>query len=108
MRSAKQCMCKDGAPAKVSGYGRAEQIIVEVLIDAGRKARNREREWSKAGATHVSCDTEVAVEIESTLSFPPAETIVAITKVGISAKDCRACCVLTAGRPGSADLGHEH
>jgi hypothetical protein len=63
---------------------------------------------TKAGAAYVGCDTEVPGEVKRALPFPTVKTIVVITKVGISAKDCRSCSVLTAGRPGSADLGHEH
>ena len=93
---------------QAGGYGRPKQIVVQVLISTRRKAQRRKGEWSKARTTYVGGDTEVAIEIESTLSFPPVETIAVVAKIGISTEDCRACFVLTAGWPSSADLGNEH
>ena len=84
---------KTADPAKVGGYGRAKQIIVKALIGTRRKAQRRKTKWSNAGATYVGGDAKVAVEIESTLSFPPAKPVAAVAKIGIAAEDCRACFV---------------
>ena len=88
-------MCEDGGSAQTGGYGRPQQIVVQMLIGTRRKAQRRKREWSKAGTTYVGGDTEVAIEIESTLSFPPVKAVVVIAKIGIATEDCRSCFVFT-------------
>src|ERR1700693_24745 len=102
-------MCEDSGPAQGGGYGRPKHIVAQALIGPCRKAQRRKTKWSNAGATYVGGDAEVTVEIESTLSFPPAKPIVAVAKIGIATEDGRACFDLTAGWPRAAtNLGNEH
>src|ERR1700681_4934208 len=98
-------MCEDGGSAKIGGYGRPKQIVVQMLIGTRRKTQSRNGEWSKAGTTYVGGDTEVAIEIESTLSFPPGEAVGVIAKIGIATEDCRSCLVFSPGWPSSPNLG---
>ena len=92
-------MCKDGGSAKAGGYGRPKQIVVQALIGTRGKAQRRKTKRSNAGSTYVSGDAEVTVEIDGTLSFPPAKPIAAVVKIGIAPEDYRACFVFAAGWP---------
>ena len=97
-------MCEDSGPAQVSGYSRPEQIVVQALIGTRRKTQRRKTKWSDASSTYIGGYTDVMVEIESTLSFPPAKPIAAVAKIGIATEDCRACFDLAAGWPRAAPI----
>src|ERR1041385_6729790 len=101
-------MCEDGGFAKAGSYGRPKQIVVQTLISTRGKAQRRKTKWSNARPAYVSGDTQVTVEIEGTLSFPPSKSIAIVAKVGIATEDYRACFFFAAGWPCSSDLSNKH